>query len=116
MNTQTVRVNLASRSYDIEVTAGAWAGFGPFARERTSGTNGVIVTDERVHRHAEAAAAALAANGFQLTTVVLPSGEAQKSLAVAGQLYDHLAEIQADRQTLVIAVGGGVIGDLAGFV
>jgi 3-dehydroquinate synthase len=59
---------------------------------------------------------ALATVGFQPASVVLPAGEPQKSLAVASQLYDQLAEFQADRKTLVIAVGGGVIGDLAGFV
>src|SRR6202011_5604915 len=54
--------------------------------------------------------------GFQVMRAVLPSGEAQKSLASAGLLYDRLAEEHADRQTLVVALGGGVIGDLAGFV
>src|SRR5205823_9214828 len=47
---------------------------------------------------------------------VLPPGEAQKCLVVASQLYDWFADNQADRRTLVVAVGGGVIGDLAGFV
>jgi 3-dehydroquinate synthase len=47
---------------------------------------------------------------------VLPPGEGQKALATASGLYDRLVELNADRQTLVVAVGGGVIGDLAGFV
>src|SRR5205807_8227224 len=47
---------------------------------------------------------------------VLPSGERQKCLSMASHLYDRLAEVGADRKTLVVAVGGGVIGDLAGFV
>ena len=47
---------------------------------------------------------------------MLPPGEAQKALAVAARLYDRLADLNADRKTLVVAVGGGVIGDLAGFV
>src|SRR5205807_6835127 len=45
-----------------------------------------------------------------------PSGEGQKSLEVARELYDALIDLPADRRTLVVAVGGGVIGDLAGFV
>jgi 3-dehydroquinate synthase len=47
---------------------------------------------------------------------VLPPGEAQKSLATAAALYDRLADAHADRRTLIVAVGGGVVGDLAGFV
>jgi 3-dehydroquinate synthase len=76
----------------------------------------VIVTDKHVQALAEGVASALTAAGFQLASIVLPAGETQKSLTTAAQLYDRLAEFQADRQTLVIAVGGGVIGDLAGFV
>jgi 3-dehydroquinate synthase len=92
------------------------AGLGPFASQRTNGTTPAIVTDENVRPHAEAVAAALRVTGFHPDLVVLPAGETQKSLAVASQLYDRLAERKADRQTLVAAVGGGVVGDLAGFV
>src|SRR5262249_47447226 len=54
--------------------------------------------------------------GFGVTAAVLPAGEAQKSLAIASSLYDRLVDARADRKTLVVALGGGVIGDLAGFV
>jgi 3-dehydroquinate synthase len=116
MSTQAVRVNLGVRGYDLAVTTGDLAGLGPFARQRTGGTTGLLVTDEHVRPHAEIATAALAASGFQIATAVLPPGETQKCLATAAQLYDRLVEIQADRRTLIIAVGGGVVGDLAGFV
>jgi 3-dehydroquinate synthase len=116
MNGLTVGVHLQARSYDIVVTSDDPAGLGPFARQRTTSTRGVIVTDEHVRAHAESVAVALTAVGVQTTTLVLTAGEPQKSLATASQLYDQLAELQADRKTLVIAVGGGMIGDLAGFV
>jgi 3-dehydroquinate synthase len=116
MNALTVRVNLGPRSYDIAVTSDDRAGLGPFARQRARGTLAVVVTDEHVRPHAEAAAAELGAAGFRTGTVVLPPGEAQKALAVAAHLYDRLADLHADRKTLIVAVGGGVIGDLAGFV
>jgi len=112
----TVRVNLGPNSYDIAVTTGDAHGVGPFARQHARGRRAVLVTDERVRPHAEAVAAALAAADFETSTVVLPPGESQKALSVAGGLYDRLVDFQADRQTLVVAVGGGVIGDLAGFV
>ena len=114
--TASLRVNLAERSYDIVVTSGAPAGLGPFARARSRGELALLVTDTNVTDHARAAAEALAASGFRTALAVLPPGEAQKSLAVAAGLYDRLAELHADRRTLMVAVGGGVIGDLAGFV
>lgn len=112
----TIRVNLAERGYDIVITSDHLAGLGAFARQRCRGTNAMVVTDQNVEIWANEIRASLQAAGFQTTPAVLPSGETQKSLQSASQLYDRLADIPADRQTLVVAVGGGVIGDLAGFV
>ena len=112
----TIRVQLGERSYDIRIVSDDRRGLGPFARERCRGAVAFVVSDEHVSPHADAAADALAAAGFRTAVSVLPSGEAQKSLVMASHLYDGLAEIRADRRTLVVAVGGGVIGDLAGFV
>ncbi len=115
MNTTTVQVRLGERSYDVAVVSGA-DGPGPFARQRCRGALAFVVTDEHVTPHADAAAASLTAAGFRVSTTVLPPGEQQKALSVAAHLYDQLADLHADRRTLVVAVGGGVVGDLAGFV
>jgi 3-dehydroquinate synthase len=112
----TLRVQLGKRSYDIAVVSDDAAGLGSFARQRAKGSRAFIVTDEHVIEHADKAATALSAAGFQPLLASLPAGESQKTLAMASYLYDQLAEAGADRQTLVVAVGGGVIGDLAGFV
>jgi 3-dehydroquinate synthase len=112
----TVRVQLGERSYDIAVTSADGPALGPFARERSRAGLAFVVTDQHVRTHAEGAATALQAGGFRVSTAVLPAGEAQKALPVASQLYDRLADLHADRKTLVVAVGGGVVGDLAGFV
>jgi 3-dehydroquinate synthase len=116
VSSSTIRVNLKERSYDIVVTTDAFSGLGPFARQRSRGTSAMVVTDENVEVLAKRALVELQAAGFRTLLRVQPSGEAQKSLAVASELYDWLADNQADRQTLIVAVGGGVIGDLAGFV
>jgi 3-dehydroquinate synthase len=113
---QTVSVNLAERSYDIVITSDDTAGVGPFARTRAQASLAFLVGDEHVRPHAQATEAALTKVGFRTHLSLLPSGETQKSLTVASQLYDRLADLRADRKTLVVAVGGGVIGDLAGFV
>src|SRR5262245_45048307 len=107
----TVRVDLGERGYDIAVTSDGGAGLGVFARERNRGTAAFVVTDANAAPHAQAAAEALRAAGFQPGIAVLPPGEGQKSLTVASTLYDRLADRHADRQTLVVAVGGGVVGD-----
>src|SRR5262249_28607576 len=109
-------VNLGERSYDIVVTSGDAAGLGPSARERVKGTLAFVVTDENASVHAHTTSVALQAAQFRTVVAVLPPGEAQKSLSVAAGLYDRLIDLQADRKTLIVAVGGGVVGDLAGFV
>ncbi len=110
-----VRVNLGPRAYDIVVTSADLPGLGPFARARCRGSLAFVVTDTNVAAHAAAAVPSLEASGFSTTTVTLPPGEGQKDLRVVAGLYDQLAEQSADRRTLVVAVGGGVVGDLAGF-
>lgn len=109
-------VNLGPRSYDIEVVNNNLDGVGAFARARCKGIRAALIADENVIVHAQRCAAALAKVGFETTLLTRPPGESQKSLLVAAEIYDRLVEMQADRQTLVVAVGGGVIGDLAGFV
>jgi 3-dehydroquinate synthase len=110
-----IRVQLDKRSYDILLNA-KLADFGPLARKLTGGSLALVVTDQNILAYAEKVVASLRGGGFQTELAVLPPGEAQKSLATASQLYDRLADLHADRKTTVVAVGGGVMGDLAGFV
>jgi 3-dehydroquinate synthase len=116
MTAPPLRVDLGERSYDIVLTGDGLTGLGPFARERARGSLAFVVTDQNAKAHADAAAASLRTAGFRTALTVLPAGEPQKSLSVAEKLYDTLLAGGADRNTLVVAVGGGVIGDLAGFV
>jgi 3-dehydroquinate synthase len=111
-----VPVNLGPRSYDIAVASNSLDGVGPFARNRCQGVLAVIIADEHVPAHADAVETALRSAGFQVHLLLLPHGESQKSLTVAASLYDALVDLHADRRSLIVAVGGGVIGDLAGFV
>jgi 3-dehydroquinate synthase len=116
MTTDLLCVALGERAYDIAITSADPVGLGPFARARCKGTLALVVTDAGARGHGETAVRALEAAGFQAPLAVLPSGETQKSLRVAEGLYDRLVDHRADRRTLIVAVGGGVIGDLAGFV
>jgi 3-dehydroquinate synthase len=116
MSHSTLRVHLGERSYDIAITTGEQGRLGAFARERAAGSTALVVTDVHVVKHAEVVRDALEQAGFRTGMATCPSGETQKSLDVARELYDVLVDLPADRLTLVVAVGGGVIGDLAGFV
>src|SRR5262245_16507356 len=113
---KTLTVKLAERSYDIVITRADSAGIGPFARARCSGNTAFVIADEKVANQAVPLATGFERSGFRPAPSLRPSGEGQKSLAVAAELYDRLIDLPADRKTLVVAVGGGVIGDLAGFV
>ena len=119
---QTVHVDLGSRSYDISIDAGnlpriadlsrSWVGRSPDQRLRC-----FIITDSNVLQpHANGVKKALSEAGAEVQVVCVKAGEASKSLAEASDLYDELVDFRADRKTVVLAVGGGVVGDLAGFV
>jgi 3-dehydroquinate synthase len=119
---QTVHVALGERSYDIVMGQGIlpraaelvepWFAAGAGGR---SSRNAVVIADTNVLRHCEQLESSLGAAGWQCRRVVVPPGESSKSLQQAAMLYDQLVEANADRGTPVFAVGGGVVGDLAGF-
>jgi 3-dehydroquinate synthetase len=76
---------------------------------------GLIITDDNVSDHALRVQNVLAADKWSTTILTLPAGEQTKSLAHLASIYTQLTQMQADRKTMIFAVGGGVIGDLAGF-
>jgi 3-dehydroquinate synthase len=111
----SVRVNLGPRSYDIAVVNGD-PGIGAFVRERLPQSKlALVVCDANTAGHGNAVKASLESAGLRAALAVVPAGEGSKSIAEASRLYDALYELAADRKTSVVAVGGGVVGDLAGF-
>jgi 3-dehydroquinate synthase len=115
--TQIVRVNLGARSYDIEISAGNLAEAGRFLSERGTVSHAVVITDAHVEApHAVAVGESLAEASIQVDMVVVEPGEQSKSVATAAALWEKSLQLGADRKSVVVAVGGGVVGDLAGFV
>src|SRR5262245_40272316 len=111
----TVRVNLGPRSYDIAITSGD-AGIAPFVRAALPRTSAALVgCDTNAQSQGRAVESALSASGFRTGLTAVPAGESSKCTEQLAKLYDALYDLAADRQTCVVAVGGGVIGDLAGF-
>ncbi len=113
----SVRLELGDRSYDIIIEAGLISGLG--GRLKAMGFSGraAIITNPVVEGlYAGAVRKSLEEAGLTPVVLTVPDGEGHKTLSEAGSLYDRMIDARMERASPVIALGGGVIGDLAGFV
>jgi 3-dehydroquinate synthase len=111
-----VKVALGERTYDIVIGRGQIATLGMRAAALKPAAKAAIVTDDTVAvLHLDAAEAALATGGLMASRIIVPAGEATKSFAGFEQVCEALIAARIERGDLVIALGGGVVGDLAGF-
>lgn len=114
--TLTQKVELGERSYAIHIGPGALQALGLRSKEAGFGTKALIVTDEAVAAHYLAQTEAiLRANDFDVTSLAVPSGEASKSHAELIRIYDAALAAGLERSSWIVALGGGVVGDLAGY-
>ena len=112
----TVKVALGARSYDIVIGRGLIASLGARIDALRPRAKGAIVTDENVARHHLAEVEnALAEAAVASTRIVVPAGEGSKSFRVFEQVTEAIIAARIERGDLVVALGGGVVGDLAGF-
>jgi 3-dehydroquinate synthetase len=112
-----VPVSLGSRSYDIKVGGGLLSRLGAECARLKLGQRCAVITDTNVSRHfAKAVLKSLAASGFEPVLVTVAAGEKSKCLSVVEQCHDQLARHRLERKSFIVALGGGVVGDLAGFV
>ena len=113
----SISVGLAERSYDIHIGGGLIENADTFAAPFTADKHLVIITDNNVGpTHGERLKAGLSKSARKIDILHVPAGEASKSLSVYGRLLDDILALGIDRSTMIIAFGGGVIGDLAGYV
>ncbi|WP_407157025.1 3-dehydroquinate synthase [Bradyrhizobium sp. STM 3557] len=112
----TVDVALGERAYDIVIGRGVLARLGQRIAALRPGVRTAIVTDRTVAKHwLGATEASLAQAGIPTATIVVDEGEGSKSYAGLQQVSEALIAAKIERNDLVIALGGGVVGDLAGF-
>src|ERR687887_866131 len=112
-----INVNLGPRSYRIVVESGALDTVGARLAELRVGSRAALVSDATILRlYGKAVGRSLESAGFALATVEVPEGEAAKTLAVAEHCWDRLLAAGLDRTSTVLGLGGGAVGDLAGFV
>ena len=118
--TDTLRridVDLGERSYPITIGAGLLAAAAEHLTPISRGRRVLVVTDANVvaHGHADTLEASLAAAGYHIDRLMVEAGEKAKSFGELDGLIDGMLALGADRKSTVIALGGGVVGDLAGF-
>jgi 3-dehydroquinate synthase len=110
-------VPLGSRGYEIKIAPGLLSLLGKECARLNLGNRCAIISDSNVApRFAKAAQSSLAAAGFDSILITVRAGETAKNLDIVHSCYDQLAKHRLERKSFIIALGGGVVGDLAGFV
>lgn len=114
---ETIRVALGERSYPIEIGSGNLSTFGRFLSKLGGAEHVALITDSNVEPLFSAAVgASFAEFDTEVDLLVVEAGEPSKAADMADSLWRKLLDLGADRKTVVAALGGGVVGDLAGFV
>jgi len=112
-----IRVSLGENSYNINVGSGILEEFGPMLKKTNGYEKVIVITDPLVNELWGGILKSSIKNaGFALDFIEIPRGEQYKNLGVAFKIYDKLLNLEVHRDCCVVAFGGGVIGDLAGFV
>ena len=115
---RTIEVALSANPYPVVIGRGALSSLGPQILDRgiKAGTKVLIVTNPVVHQHYGAQAlGSLQAAGFEAELLVIEAGEEQKTPATVAQIHDAAFAQKLERGSLIVALGGGVVGDMAGF-
>ncbi len=117
MDALKIGVRAGNNSYDVLIVPGLVSVLGKCMRSMGIGGRAALISDSSVLKHwGQLVTESLAAAGFDVTTIALPPGEATKTYRAAEPIYGKLIEAGFTREDTVVALGGGVIGDLAGFV
>ena len=112
-----LNIDLADRSYDILISRNILPKVGEFISKRFEPSRSIIITHPSVRNlFGKKIESGLAAVGYAPDFIEVPEGESSKSLQQTGSIYDRLLEMNCDRKSALIALGGGVIGDLTGFI
>ena len=105
-----------SHPYDVLIQRGGLAKCGEYISEVTGSRRAAIITDDVVEKlHLQTALDSMKAAGFECSVFVFPNGEQSKCLETLGRIYDFLCESNITRSDIIVALGGGVVGDITGF-
>ncbi len=113
----SISVGLGERAYEIHVTSGLLDHVGGYARELSLESPVPIITESQVAPlYAEQVKRSVEDAGYKTGILSFPAGEPSKNLITVSHLYDAMVELKPERRSGVIALGGGVVGDMAGFI
>lgn len=112
-----ISVSLREHAYDVVVRKGLLADVGVRLRRLNTAGKAIVITDSNIPAHFQTLLReSLEAEGFPPVVIVIPAGEEQKSIEHVVKLYDQILRLKLDRETPMLALGGGVVGDITGFV
>jgi 3-dehydroquinate synthase len=111
-----IPVELPQQSYEIAISPGGLSHLGSWMQPLTLGRKVLLVSNPMIFkRYGETAIASLTEAGFQVISHTLPAGERYKTLASIQKIYDIALEHHLERSSTIVALGGGVVGDMSGF-
>lgn len=114
---KTIRVNLSSNSYNISIDKGLLPGIGDILVQEKSPCKALLITDKNIERvYGGMVSESLSRKKFDVRLIALKPGEDQKNLDTALMLYEACFDHKLDRNSLIVALGGGVVGDISGFI
>lgn len=114
---KTIRVNLSSNSYNIFIDKGILVKIGDILVKEKEPCKTLLITDKNIEKvYGNIVSESLIRNNFDVRLISLKPGEEQKTLETALTLYDACFDHKLDRISLIVALGGGVVGDISGFV
>jgi 3-dehydroquinate synthase len=112
----TISVELPAQSYDIALAPAGLAQLGAWMQPLQLGKKVLLVSNPMIfRRYGQQAIASLSAAGFEVADCLLPAGERYKTLASVQRIYDAALAHRLERSSTIVALGGGVVGDMAGF-
>jgi len=112
-----LNINLDERSYDIIISRDILSKVGEFISSRLEPSRSIIITHPSVKKiFGKQVESGLTNNGHYPVVIEIPEGETSKSLQQVELVYDRMLEMKCDRKSVLIALGGGVVGDLTGFI
>lgn len=118
MKYNKVHIDLDERSYDVIIEKGSISKISNYLKKiKTLPNRGIMITQKKVFNlYGEQVLNDLKQNGYHVDKIFIPDGESAKSLQIAEKIYNKMIQLKLNRSSFVIALGGGVVGDLAGFV
>lgn len=119
MNSHTshdIALELGPHSYSIQVQQGLRADLSSYLEPWNEGQQWVLLSQAAILEHYQDVVDALKAQGFKVDIIIVPGDESAKNIQYAEQVWSQMVELGCDRSSVLLAMGGGVVGDLGGFV